>query len=68
MEKKLKPCKCGSTEFCTKPNQYDIYRLVDRKLEWVESTETNDDFILYCRDCGEAYEELINEKSIVTID
>lgn len=55
-KKKLKPCECGSTEFCTEPNQYDIYELINGKLEWIEATGTNDEFILYCRDCGEEYE------------
>lgn len=44
-------CKCGSDEFITKPNQYDIYQIIDGKLEFIKSEFTWDEEKLYCRGC-----------------
>ena len=49
----IKPCKCGSTEFITKPSQYDVYQIIDGKLEMVDTLSTEDNFKLFCRECGE---------------
>jgi hypothetical protein len=61
--RKFKPCKCGSIQFISKPNQYDIYEITDTKLELVNSETINDEFILYCRECGE---ELKNFSDFIT--
>jgi len=49
----MKPCKCGSTEFITNPNSYEIYNIVDSELEFVKSEIIDDELKFYCRDCGE---------------
>ncbi|GHV35231.1 hypothetical protein FACS1894178_4350 [Bacteroidia bacterium] len=49
----VKPCKCGSFEFITEPNRYDIYEIIDGSLELVNSENTDEEFKLYCRECGE---------------
>jgi hypothetical protein len=54
--KKQKPCKCGSTTLTTEPNSYDVYEIINGKLEF-QNTEIIDDKIkFYCRDCGNEYE------------
>jgi hypothetical protein len=57
MEKNMKPCECGSTEFATNLNSYDIYELIDGKLEWIRSELAHNELKFYCRDCGEEYFE-----------
>jgi hypothetical protein len=51
--KRIKPCKCGSTEFITEPNQYDFYEIIDEKLKLTHSENIDNEFKLYCRECGE---------------
>lgn len=53
MEKNIKPCKCGSVEFITKPNQYDVYQIIDNKLEFINALFTDEEIKLFCRECGE---------------
>lgn len=54
MKNHIQPCKCGSTEFVTKPILYDIYKIVAGKLERVGTAACYEyDVIkLYCRECG----------------
>jgi hypothetical protein len=61
--KKIKPCNCGSSEFITKPNRYDVYEIINGQLELVSSETTDDELILYCRECGE---ELKNGADFIT--
>ncbi|MDR1791958.1 MAG: hypothetical protein LBR36_00725 [Bacteroidales bacterium] len=56
MAKRIKRCKCGSTEFITEPNQYDVYEIIDGKLEMTHSEDIDDEFKLYCRECSEELE------------
>ena len=58
MKKSVKPCKCGSIEFVTEPNQYDVYQIIDGKLELTETLFTECEIDLFCRECG----ELINSR------
>jgi hypothetical protein len=51
MEKNIKFCECGSIEFVTEPNQYDVYQIIDNNLELIETYSTGD-FRLFCRDCS----------------
>ncbi|MDR2651053.1 MAG: hypothetical protein LBC68_01885 [Prevotellaceae bacterium] len=60
MEKYIKPCKCGSIEFISKPNRYDIYEIIDKKLTLIHSEETEDEFKLYCRECGREFKNCID--------
>ncbi len=63
MEKHTNPCKCGSTEFVSKPNRYDIYQIVDGKLKLINSPFTEDEIKLFCRECGE---ELLKAEVMAT--
>jgi uncharacterized protein YbaR (Trm112 family) len=51
----LRPCKCGSIEFITRPNQYDVYEIIDNNLELIRTEDTYEENILYCRECGDVY-------------
>jgi len=53
MKRNIKPCKCGSEEFITGPNQYAIYQIIDNKLEFIKTLFTEEAFKLFCRECGE---------------
>jgi hypothetical protein len=50
--KKIKPCKCGSIEFISQPNRYDIYEIIDDKLVLMSSEFIDDEEKLYCRECS----------------
>lgn len=51
-------CKnCGSQEFATQPNQYDVYEVVDGELTYVRSHHLDNEVQLYCRDCSEILED-----------
>ena len=52
MAQNIKPCKCGSVEFVTKPNQYDVYQIINGELELVETLSTENNFELFCRECS----------------
>jgi hypothetical protein len=52
MELNIKPCKCGSVEFITKPNQYDVYQIIDKKLELTDTLSTEEELKLFCRECS----------------
>ena len=52
MEKHIKPCKCGSSEFISKPNRYDVYEIENDELVLVDSHYTPDKVRLYCRSCS----------------
>ena len=60
MKKEIKCKHCDSTEFITALHTYDVYGVVDGKLE-LQSTETVDNgFGLYCRECSEELEDAGN--------
>jgi hypothetical protein len=61
MEVSMKFCKCGSSEFTTKPNRYDIYKIMDDKLVLTDSPFLDDELKLYCRECGEELFESTND-------
>ena len=63
MEKHIKSCKCGSIEFVSKPNRYDIYQIINGKLELSESPFMPDEIKLFCRECSE---ELLGADEFVT--
>lgn len=63
MEHFIKPCKCGSEEFVSKPNRYDSYQIIDGKLELIDSSFTKEEIKLFCRECGE---ELIGAENLVS--
>lgn len=49
----MKPCKCGHTEFVTNSNSYDVYQIINNKLEFIKSELIEDNLKFYCRNCGE---------------
>lgn len=52
-EKDTLSCNCGSTEFITRPNRYDIYKTEKKKVIFQTSEIINDKIILFCRECSE---------------
>jgi len=59
-------CECGSREFITKPNHYDIYEIIDGRLAFQRSEPVDDEFVLYCRECGAEYTELSSLETSMT--
>jgi len=57
MEKHIKSCLCGSTEIITDLNSYDIYKIIEGKLEFQSSELINDEIKFYCRECGEVFND-----------
>lgn len=45
--------KCDSQEFILQLNQYDIFEVDNDKIVLVNSEQTNEQLILYCRNCSE---------------
>lgn len=63
MEKHTKPCKCGSFDFVSRPNRYDIYQIGEGILQLIQSSFTEGEIKLYCRECGE---ELIGAENLIS--
>ena len=61
--RKIKACKCGSIEFISKPNRYDIYEIIENELILSDSPFIEDEIKLYCRECGD---ELKNGIDFIT--
>ncbi|MCG2689995.1 hypothetical protein L6252_01815 [Candidatus Parcubacteria bacterium] len=49
--KKRRCSKCGSGEFISEPNRYDVLTFSKGKLE-ITGTEFLDDFKVFCRECS----------------
>ncbi len=54
---RMRPCICGSEEFVTQPNRYDVYQIIDGRLEYQRSESVDDGLTVYCRECGKRYEK-----------
>ncbi|MDR3108859.1 MAG: hypothetical protein LBU65_04110 [Planctomycetaceae bacterium] len=63
VRKHIKSCTCGSSEFITTPNRYDIYKIIGGRLELTNSPFVDDMIKLYCRECGE---ELLNAVDFIS--
>jgi hypothetical protein len=48
----MKSCECGSTEFVSNLNSYDVFELVDGKLEFQRSELIEKGKEIFCRECG----------------
>ncbi|MCA6071197.1 MAG: hypothetical protein LE168_02230 [Endomicrobium sp.] len=48
----MKPCKCGSTEFVSNPNSYDVFELVVGKLEFIRMEFADEEEDIFCRECA----------------
>ena len=55
----MKPCKCGSTEFVSNLNSYDVFELVDGKLEFIRTESSEDEIHIFCSKC---YKEAVKFK------
>ncbi len=49
---KYKCKECGCQEFISSPNRYDIFEVIDEKIVLQKTEFTDDELILYCRDCS----------------
>jgi hypothetical protein len=54
-------CECGSDEFITNLNAYDVYEVIDGKLSFVKQEHIEEKDLLYCRACGKEYTEPVLE-------
>ncbi len=52
MFKQISICECGSNEFITKPNAYDVYQIIDDQIGFVGQEHLEENDLLYCRGCG----------------
>jgi len=58
-KKLVNSCLCGSKEFITELNSYDIYELIKGKLEFQHSELIDDNIKIFCRKCGLIFDENI---------
>lgn len=61
--------ECGSTQFITEPNQYDVLEFYNEKFEIIRSESTEDEYKIFCEDCYEEVdvETSLKEKRVVLI-
>lgn len=64
MSQKYKCPNCGSSEFVTEPNQYDVLEFTKNGFE-TKTTEIIDDYKITCRECSEEVDILKSTKKIV---
>jgi DNA-directed RNA polymerase subunit RPC12/RpoP len=55
---------CNSNEFITEPNQYDILVFSENGFE-TQTTETVDEYKIFCRECSQEVDILKSMKKIV---
>lgn len=60
--KNLNCKKCGCDEFLSKPNRYDVYKIIKGRLQLIQPPFTEEEIKLYCRECGE---ELVGAEELV---
>jgi len=49
-------CKsCGCSEFISQLNRYDIFKTEKGKIVYQNTENTDEELILYCRDCSEVF-------------
>ena len=64
MNLRFKCPSCGSSEFVSEPNQYDI--LVFTKDGFTtQSTQAVEEYKIYCRECSEEVDTLNSIKKII---
>lgn len=64
MSQKYKCPNCGSSEFISEPNQYDVLKFSKDGFEII-STESIDDYKIFCRECGKEVDILKTSTKIV---
>ena len=55
---------CGSTEFITEPNQYDVLIFTQNGFK-IETTEQIDEYKIFCRACSSEINAAQSDKKIV---
>ena len=50
--KKFRCPKCGSEEFITKPNYYDVLRFIDGSFQIEKLEFMNNEYRIFCRGCS----------------
>jgi len=45
-------CECGSDEFITKPNAYDVYKVINGVVLFMTQEYVEDVTLVYCRNCS----------------
>jgi len=53
---------CGSKQFITNPNCYDVYEIVNGRFDYIKSELIGEELRLYCRECGDLFDEAEIEK------
>lgn len=53
--------ECGSNEFVTTPNQYDVLVFGANGFE-VQTTEQTDDYKIFCRECSTEIDIMASDK------
>ncbi len=56
MDKLYRCPDCGSEEFITPLNAYDIYQIVGGEPTFIRTNLAEDEFMLHCRECGRRVE------------
>lgn len=55
MDTPMLVCECGSDEFVTKPNAYDVYKVINGKLSFLTQEFVEETPMLFCRNCSTEY-------------
>lgn len=55
---------CGNDDFCTQPNSYDVYQIIQGLPQYIRSEMMLDEFRLYCRECGEQFPVIADQASM----
>ena len=61
---------CNSEDFVTIPNRYDLLKFVDGNFEVIKSEFTEEEYRIFCRECGDEIDKktsVENKKVILKI-
>lgn len=50
--KQTKCNRCGTKEFVTKPNWYEVYEIIEGQLCYIKKELIDEKFEIYCRNCS----------------
>jgi len=59
-------CECGSDEFVTKPNAYDVYKVINGAVSFLTQEYVDETTLLYCRNCGREHGLEILSRDLIT--
>ncbi len=62
--------KCGSEQFITEPNQYDVISFEDGNFNVIRSESTDDGYKVFCENCDEEidFNESLEQGKVVLIN